>query len=185
MYVFEKPGKLNTQKACEIAVETAMKSGMDIVASTTEGYAGKTLCEISSSKGFSGRIVIVTHCYGSREPGKNALTQENRIAIEKHGAVLVTAAHALSGAERGISSRFSGIYPAEIIAQSLRMLSQGIKVVVEIGAMALDAGVITYGNPIVCMGGTGHGLDTAVVMDPAYSSHIFESNIHEIICMPY
>jgi hypothetical protein len=106
-------------------------------------------------------------------------------ALLDGGATLVTAAHALSGVERGISARFDGAYPAELIANALRMLSQGVKVVVEIGCMALDAGAIEYGRDIVCVGGTGKGLDTACVMRPAHANGIFDTKIHEILCMPY
>jgi hypothetical protein len=156
-----------------------------IVSATTEGSAGVRLCEIAKEMGYQGKIIIVTHAYGSREPGKNALNDDNRKAMKDYGAHTVTAAHALSGVERGISSKFQGVYPAEIIANSLRMLSQGIKVTVEIGCMALDAGAIGYGSEIICMGGTGRGLDTAVVMTPAHASRIFETKIHEILCMPH
>ena len=185
MRVFDKPGPENTDDACRIAVERAKQMGAAIVSATTEGDAGKRLCEIAKEMGFTGKVVIVTHAYGSREPGKNALKDEHRNAMLANGAHLVTAAHALSGVERGMSTKFQGVYPAEIIANSLRMLSQGVKVVVEIGSMALDAGAIDYGVEIVCLGGTGRGLDTAVVMSPAHANRIFDTNIHEVLCMPH
>jgi len=185
MKVFENPGLKNTDEACRIAVERALLLQTPIVAPTVEGNAGVRLCEVAKEMGFSGKIVLVTHAYGSREPGKNALKDEHRKTLLNSGAQLVTAAHALSGAERGISTKFQGSYPVEIIAHTLRMLSQGIKVAVEIGCMALDAGAITYGTEIVCMGGTRSGLDTAVVMTPSHANSIFETKIHEILCMPY
>jgi len=185
MKVFEKPGPGNTDEACKIAIEKAMHLSVPIIAASTEGDAGARLCAIAKEMGFNGDIVVVTHAYGSRKPGENALKDENRKAMTESGARLVTAAHALSGVERGMSSRFQGVYPAEIMANSLRILSQGIKVVVEIGSMALDAGAIAYGPDIVCMGGTGKGLDTAVVMKPAHASAIFDTKIHEVLCMPY
>ena len=183
--VFEKPGPINTDEACRIAVKRALLINAPLVASSTQGAAGVQLCEIAEELGFKSGIVIVTHSYGSMKAGENALADENRKFMLDHGVTLVTAAHALSGAERAISTKFQGVYPVEIIAHSLRMLSQGVKVVVEIGSMALDAGAIPYGSDIVCMGGSGHGLDTAVVMSPAHANRIFETNIHEILCMPY
>ena len=185
MKVFEKPGPANTTEACRIAVERAMQVKATIVSATTDGDAGAELCKVAKEMGYQGKIVIVTHAYGSKEPGKNALKDEHRESMLSHGAQLVTAAHTLSGAERAMSTKFQGAYPVEIIAHSLRMLSQGIKVVVEIGSMALDAGAIEYGSEIVCMGGTGHGSDTAVVMTPAHANRIFETNIHEVLCMPH
>ena len=184
MRVFEKPGTINTDETCRIGVERAMLLRAPIVSATTKGAAGVRLCEIAKEMGYQGEIVIVTHAYGSKEPGKNALKEEYGESMIGHGARLVTAAHALSGVERGISTMFQGAYPVEIIAHTLRMLSQGVKVAVEIGCMALDAGAISYGAEIVCMGGTGHGLDTAVVMTPAHANRIFETKIHEILCMP-
>ena len=185
MKVFDKPGPSNTEEACRIAIDMAVKRGVPLVAATTEGDAGAKLCAIAKEMGFEGDVVIVTHAFGSKKPGENALKDEHRKAIADSGARIVTAAHVLSGVERAMSTRFQGVYPAEIMANTLRMLCQGIKVVVEIGSMALDAGAITYGGDIVCMGGTGKGLDTAVVMKPAHANIIFETNIHEILCMPY
>ena len=186
MKVFEKPGRDNTDETCRIAIERAKQMGnAPIVAATTTGAAGARLCEIVKETGFGGKVVIVTHAYGSRKPGENMLKDENRSAMVAAGATLVTAAHALSGVERAMSSKFQGAYPTEIIAHTLRMLSQGMKVVVEIGSMALDNGAIPYSVPIVCVGGTGGGLDTAVTMNPAHANMIFDTKIHEILCMPY
>ena len=185
MRVFENTGPGNTDETCRIAVERAMMMNTPIVSSTTEGDSGVRLCEIAKELSFQGDIVIVTHAFGSKSPGENALKGRHRDTILSHGARLVTAAHALSGVERGISTKFQGAYPAEIIAHSLRMLCQGVKVAVEIGCMALDAGAISYGQDIVCLGGTGRGLDAAVVMKPSHANRIFETKIHEVLCMPY
>ncbi len=64
------------------------------------------------------------------------------------------------------------------------MLSNGTKVCVEVSVMALDAGLIPYGEPIIAIGGTGKGSDTAVIITPSHASSIFETKIHEIICKP-
>ena len=186
MKVYEKPGRENTDETCRIAIERATAMGnATIVSATTSGASGARICEIAKEMGFAGKIVIVTHAYGASKPGENTLKDEHRAAMVNYGATLVTAAHILSGVERAMSTKFQGTYPTEIIAHSLRMLSQGIKVVVEIGSMALDNGAIPYGVPIVCAGGTGGGLDTVVTMNPAHANRIFETNIHEILCMPY
>ena len=185
MIVYGKSGPDNTDDVCARAIERAIVTEVAIVSPTTQGDSGVRLCEIAEEMGFMGPIVIVTHAFGAREPGENTLKPEHRIAILSYGAKIVTATHVLSGVERGLSSIYQGIYPAEIIAQSLRMLSAGVKVAVEIGCMSLDAGVIEYGSEIVCLGGTGRGLDTAVVMTPAHANKIFETRIHEILCKPY
>jgi len=188
MKVFDKPGREPTDETCRIAVERAIEmQHAPIVSPTTVGASALRLCEIAKEMGYTGQIVIVTPAYGASQkaPGQNSLTDEKRDEIHSHGAITVTAAHILSGVERGMSTKFQGVYPAELIAHSLRMLSQGMKVTVEIGCMALDAGAIAHGVEIVCLGGTGGGLDTAVVMSPAHANNIFATNIHEVLCMPH
>jgi hypothetical protein len=55
----------------------------------------------------------------------------------------------LAGVDRAIKNKFGGIYPAELMAFTLRLFGQGAKVCVEIAGMALDAGLIPYGEDIV------------------------------------
>jgi len=64
------------------------------------------------------------------------------------------------------------------------MLGQGVKVCVEISVMALDAGLIPYGEPVIAVGGTGRGADTAVIIKPAHAKDILSTRIQEIICKP-
>ena len=81
-------------------------------------------------------------------------------------------------------NQFGGLYPAEIIAQALRILGQGLKVCVEISTMSLDAGLIPYGEEVVAVAGTGSGADTAVVIATAHSNRFFDTKVKEIICKP-
>ena len=85
---------------------------------------------------------------------------------------------------RGLSTKMGGIYPVEIIAHTLRMLSQGVKVCLECSVMALDAGAIPYGEKVVAVGGTGHGADTACTLTPAGANAVLDCKIHEILCKP-
>jgi hypothetical protein len=50
--------------------------------------------------------------------------------------------------------------------------------------MALDAGLIPYGKPVIALGGTGRGTDTASIITPGYSSSVLDTKIHEIVCKP-
>ena len=175
----------NSEKTFSLALDKAKALGTDIVIATTSGNTALRFLEAAKKADFAGKTVVVTHAYGSREKGKNIMPEDVRACILESGAVVVTAAHALSGGERGISSKFQGTYPLELIAHTLRMISAGTKVCIEIGAMALDAGAIEYGKPVVCIGGTGKGADTACVMTPSYSSSLLESHINEFLCKPY
>ena len=64
------------------------------------------------------------------------------------------------------------------------MFSQGTKVCVEIALMAAEHGYINPEEEVVVIGGSGHGADTAVVMEPAYAANMFETNIKAVLCMP-
>ncbi|MFC2078298.1 hypothetical protein ACFLTM_05780, partial [Candidatus Bipolaricaulota bacterium] len=66
----------------------------------------------------------------------------------------------------------------------LRLFGQGMKVCVEIAVMAADAGQIPTDRDVICVGGTGRGADTAVVLRPAHMNAFFEARIGEILCRP-
>ena len=182
---FNVPGPENTGETLKIAVREAIGRKIpEIVVATTTGTTAFTAAEEVRNQGYGGKLICVTHVYGSRENGKNPLPEEDREKLKKQGVILCTAAHALSGAERCLSRKFQGAYPVEIIAHTLRMLGQGMKVCVEITAMALDAGLIQYGVPVLGVGGTGRGADTAVIITPGYTNAILETKVHEILCKP-
>ena len=184
MVLFEHPGGENTRAALALALDAANKHGLDIVVSTTGGGTVPPLLEMAREGGYSGRIVAVTHAFGSREKGKNLLAPEKMQEFRDNGVTLVIAAHALSGAERGLSRKYSGIYPVEIVANTLRMLGQGTKVCVEIAMMALDNGAIAYGRQVIAVGGTGRGADTVCRLTPDYTADLLGTRIHEILCKP-
>ena len=71
----------------------------------------------------------------------------------------------------------------EIIAFTLRCFGQGMKVAAEITLMASDAGLVPGGEPIIAIGGSGQGADTAVVLQPTHAQTFFDLRILEIICM--
>ncbi|MGI6678311.1 MAG: pyruvate kinase alpha/beta domain-containing protein [Dehalobacterium sp.] len=179
MILFEKKGKDNTLETVENAIKKAKAAGIKhlVVASNT----GNTVKQFIGS-GLN--IVCVSHHVGFRNPGEDELSQETRLMLQKEGIKVLTTTHLLAGVDRALRLKHQGVYPAEIIADTLRMFGQGAKVCVEISVMALDAGLIPYGEEIIAVGGTGSGADTAIVLTPAHSTHIFQTNIKEIICMP-
>lgn len=176
---FEKSGRENTEKTIELAVKAARERGIShIVVASNHGVTAEYL------KDCGLRVVVVTHVNGFTEPGVMEMTFEERERLEGYGFKVYTATHVLSGAERGLSKKFSGTYPVEIIANTLRMLGQGVKVGLEVSVMALDGGLIPYGEDIIAIGGSGRGADTAVVIRPSHAASILESRIKEIICKP-
>jgi hypothetical protein len=64
------------------------------------------------------------------------------------------------------------------------MLGQGVKVGVEITLMAADAGLIPMDQAIIALGGSGRGIDAAMVIQPAHTNNLFDLYIQELICKP-
>ncbi|MEG0314614.1 MAG: pyruvate kinase alpha/beta domain-containing protein [Erysipelotrichaceae bacterium] len=177
---FIKEGVENTQQTIELGIRTAIDRNIKtLVIATTSGYVVDFI-----PKDTNLNIVFVTTAYGSKLDNACELADDKRDAIKANGYHLVCAAHALSGAQRGISKKYGGISDIEIIANTLRMFSQGTKVCVEIAAMAADAGEINVNEQVVVMGGSSHGLDTALILRPMYSAKILLTKIDEIVCKP-
>lgn len=177
---FDTIGKMNTADTASLALKAAVERNINyIVVASSRGATAKLL---TNTNGIN--IICVTHANGYPEPGKSEMSQEIRNELVDLGIMVLTTSHVLSGAERGVSKAFGGAYPIEIIAHSLRMLGQGAKVCVEVSIMVLDAGLIPYGEPIIAIGGSGKGADTAVIITPSHASSIFDTKIHEIICKP-
>lgn len=178
---FHETGEVNSDETLNIAKERAEQLGLeDVIVASTRGTTGVKAVE--HFKGFN--VVVVPHVTGMREPGHQELTDENQEKIKKAGGKIVIAAHAFSGVSQAIQAKWSTMYPPGIIAQTLRMFGQGMKVVVEIAAVAADAGAIPAGKDVMVIAGTGRGADTAVIMRPANSRNLFDMVIKEIIAKP-
>jgi hypothetical protein len=121
---------------------------------------------------------------GLRNPGVQEMSAEMQARIRDGGGRIIIASHTFLGVDRAIQSRFDTVYPAGIIAQTLRMFGQGMKVVVEIVAMAADAGAIPIDTAVIAIAGSHRGADTAVVIKPANSHRLFDMEIKEIIVKP-
>jgi hypothetical protein len=128
-------------------------------------------------------IVAVTHQAGFKEPGKMEMDPIVRDRLEHHGVKVVTATHALAGIGRAIRKKHGTWQISELIAETLRLFGQGTKVCAEITLMAADAGVIGT-DPIIAIGGTGRGADTAWVIQPAHTHSFFDLKMRELLCKP-
>ncbi len=176
---WKSSGPSHMADTVELALAKAGAAGIgDIVVASCSGTTAGLLA------GRAPNVVCVTHAQGFAAAGENEMPPEVREELAARGVKVLTTTHVLSGAERGMSRRFGGTYPVEIMAHTLRMFGQGVKVCVEVAVMALDAGLIPYGREVIAVAGTGEGADTAVVIKPAHAANIFDSYIAEIICKP-
>ncbi len=181
IHYFENPGIENTDKVIELVKKRKDELGIDhIVIASATGSSGVKLAKNIDDT----HIVNVTHHAGFKGGDELEITAENRKELEDRDVQIYAGSHALSGVGRGISNKFKGVTPVEVIAQTLRMFSQGVKVCVEISIMAADGGLLPTDSEIIAIGGTGTGVDTAVVLKAAHQGNFFDLRIHEIIAMP-
>ena len=82
------------------------------------------------------------------------------------------------------SSQKGGFSANQIVAETLRRFSQGMKVAVEITLMAAEAGFIDVEKETISIGGTDRGVDTAIVVKPAYARNFLDFEIREILAKP-
>jgi hypothetical protein len=176
LYFLER-GPVCTEKMLELAKEVAEKRGIkSVVVASTRGATG-----IKASEVFKGyNLVVVTHSTGFREPNLQELTEERRKKILANGAKIVTATHAMGGIGRAIRRKFEAIQADEIVANTLRVFGEGMKVAVEIVLMAADSGSIRTDEDVISIG----KYDTAIVVRPANTQNFFDLEVKEILCKP-
>ena len=194
---FEKPGKEHTEETLRIALEAAKERGIDtVLVSSTSGY-----CALEALKVFEGsglKVIIVTHQTGYRAPGVQLLPPETREKLDEAGMIVhtgtgkgkSTAAFGLARQRPAKSSpldeRLPLIVPpiTTVVAHTLRLFSQGVKVCPEIVMMVADAGLIPLDKKVVSVAGSHAGSDTAMVITPSTSNRIRDMKLHEIIVKP-
>ena len=194
---FEKPGKEHTEATLKIALEAAKERGIDtVLVSSTAGYTAEKAAEMFKGSGL--KLVVVTHQTGYRDPGVQLFPDGLREKLEKQGVEVVTCTDVLTGTvDVGMSrqrphktepldARLPYILPPTnvVIANTLRLFSQGVKVCAEIAMMAVDSNAVPSGQTVVSVAGSHAGADTAMVLTAAESGRIRDMKLHEILCKP-
>lgn len=180
---FERPGQQNTHEVIGAVKKRCRELGIShIVVASNSGTTALALWEAMRDSGV--KIISVSGHAGWSGGDEPSISQEKKDELEANGVKVLTASHALSGIARSISNKFGGVSHVEIIAHTLRLLGQGMKVAVEISVMAADAGLIPTDTEIIAMGGSGKGSDFAAVIKAAHMNNFFDLEIREIIAMP-
>ena len=178
---FKNTGIENTEATLQIVRQRASELGIKniVIASNTGNSAVKA---IDMLEGL--RVIVVTHVTGFREPNIQEFTDENRKAIESKGGAIITAAHAFAGLSTATRNKYQMPGLGIVIADTLRIFGQGVKVACEIALMAADAGLVRTDEDVISIGGTSHGSDTAIVITPVNTHRFFELKVREILCKP-
>lgn len=178
---YQSPGEINTERTFHLTRARAKELGLDtILVATTTGKTGVIASRLL--KGFN--VIVVTHSTGFKEPNTQELTSEHREVIESNGAYILTCMHAFGGISRAVRKMLGTYELDEIIAYTLRLFGQGMKVCVEMAVMAADAGLVDTDTPVMCVAGTGKGADTSVVILPSNVQNFFDLKVLEVICWP-
>ena len=184
---FNQSGVENTDEVVEI-VYNRLKEG-DIKSVVVASSRGGTGLKFARKMAGETNLVVVSSHPGQSSPGVwnfdlNALKE-----LESKGCKVVKQSHILSGLDRSISAKFSGISYPEFLAESLRCLfGVGMKVAIECTIMAADSGAIPI-DKTIAVGGTGSergkGADCAIVVWPSHFNNFFDLRVLEILAKPF
>jgi hypothetical protein len=177
----EQTGKINTEKTLEVAAKRAEELGTQhILIASTSGETG-----LMAAKLMVGRsVIVVTHSTGFVQPDHQQLLPELRTQIEEAGALILTCQHAFGGVGRAVRKKLGTYEVDEIMAFTLRIFGEGMKVAIEIALMAADAGLVSTQAPCISLGGTAYGVDAALVLIPANAQNFFDLRVLEILAKP-
>lgn len=182
MILFEKPGRSNTQKCLEAAICHLKQAGIStLVVASTFGDTGLKATEMTLD--LECRTIVITHNYGFKEQAKLEMTDQVRKKLQDMGAIIHTGTMPFRNIGTAIRQTM-GYSQQELIANTLRLMGQGVKVCVEIVMMASDAGLVDASD-VIAVAGTGRGADTAAVIRPASSNCLFDLKIRSILAKPF
>jgi hypothetical protein len=178
---FSSTGSGNTDEVLRIARQRAEELGIKtvLVASTTGNTAAKAVDLFTGMK-----IIAISHSAGFKAPDTQEFSEENRKIVEGKGGTVLTTTHAFAGVSRAMRNKFSTYVTGDVIASTLRIFGQGMKVVCEIALMAADSGLARTDEDVIAIAGTSRGADTAVILKPVNSQDFFDLRIKEILCKP-
>ena len=180
---FDKEGEDYTDELI-MAVKDKLDLSENIKRVLIASSSGESALKLHDAIGDDVEIINVTHHMGFSGPNESDISEDMVKKLEAVGIKTYFGSHAFSGAARGVTNKYGGYSPLDVVADTLRMFSHGIKVAGEISIMAADAGLIPVGEEIIAIGGRGHGVDTAVILTPVNAKNLFDLKFHEIIAMP-
>ena len=103
---FDRQGPQNTEATLKLAMEAAREEGIHKV--VVASYSGETALKLAELEHEGIRLICVARARGKTGRPDGNLSGAMRQELEARDVTICTAAHALSGAERGLSSRLGG-----------------------------------------------------------------------------
>lgn len=178
---FDKPGKENTAKCLDIVSELVEEGYSNVVVATTGGQTGLAFAKRLQGKNVN--LVAVTHNVGYAGPNVDECSAEARKELEDLGVRIYTGTILTRGIGAAFMKKHQGVTPAYIVAQTLRLLGQGVKVCVEIAVEACDGGLIPE-TDVIAVAGTGRGADTVCIIESRPSDRFLDVRVKQILAKP-
>jgi hypothetical protein len=190
VYYFDEAGEENTQLVLE-AVSQRLEAGeikKVIVASTS----GETAVQFARKLKGKAELICVSEAPYRRETGEEwpCLKQEFREELEKLGVAIIDKTPYIFHSSILEAARWPTIFPERLVKETLYCFGQGMKVAVEVALMVVSCGGVTPYEDVIAVGGSGKGVDTAIVLRATYPASVFDKDpakrleIKEIIAMP-
>ncbi|MGC9975210.1 MAG: pyruvate kinase alpha/beta domain-containing protein [Syntrophales bacterium] len=179
---FHNPGGKNTKAVLEAVSKRA--KDLSITKVLIASYSGRTAFEALKILDKAIHIIAITHVTGYAKPDVQELDEKDRKELESQGVKVLTCQHAFGGVGRGVRNKLDTYQVDEIMAHTLRVFGQGVKVAIEVTLMAADAGLVRTDEDVISIGGTAQGADSALVLKPTNSARFFDLKVREVICKP-
>ena len=178
---FDKHGYTCTDEVLAICKRRADELGIrTAVVPSVTGYTALKAVEVL--KGM--RLVVVTAHTGYARPDLQSFPDARRRELTAKGVPVLTAPHVFGGLSYAMKDMYGTATLGVDMGNALRVLGQGMKVVIECPMAAMDAGLLERDEEIISMGGTNRGVDTAVTLRPVHVKDFFSLRINEILCKP-
>ncbi len=110
------------------------------------------------------------------------VTDETIEELKKKNISYLDGEHNLGQLAHSLSGRYKTMFPSEILASSVYNLEKSVQKCIEIAVNAVDKKEVPAGTTIISVAGEGDEPDTAIVMEPSYSTRIIDTKIIKIIC---
>jgi hypothetical protein len=193
IYYFQEYGEKNTPVVIE-AVAQRLEAG-DLQTVVVASSTGKTAIELAEGIKGRARVLCVSDPpWAVRQfPESPGISQENRTQLEALGVeVIDDVPYASMAYSWKASENVYGALDLLVVAfDAFRLVGgNGLKVAIEVGLMATNAGKLPPGEEVIAVGGTGRGADVAIVLKTAFSCDIFARDpekrpeVREILAMP-
>jgi len=189
VYYFKNCGEVNTDQLLEIVRKRSLdlRIAKVIVASETGRSAVRALEKFQKT---SIRLIVVTHypatTWGPKGDIPIGLKRKEYAANLKkllnNEVKVVQGTRPFAPPSRSLNWSLTA---EAMIDSTLELFGAGTKIAVEAAIMATDAGELEEGEQVISCAGTFKGLDTALLVETAYSMNFFKKfEVREIIAKP-